>query len=273
VTGKAAKMPKQTEASMIALLHERYGASSGNGPRYAGMAHVRSDAGFDATRTADYIAIDLWPSKGLALHGHEVKISRSDWLNELKDPEKSGAFMKHVDYWWLVIADAAMVKDGELPDGWGMMAVGSDGKLRVVKQAPRLNKVDLPPERNSWGGLKPAVAPVHRGLVAAMLRSSARTAAAATHRSLQGEHEEWIATHEPGPVLYEVWGESTISTRYEGPRRWRVRRFDDREAALGHTKALNTDLYDETGYRISGRYYHAEQVQQFSYQKREGIYS
>ena len=128
-----------TEASMIQLLHKRYNVTSqGVGSRYVVMSHVRSDAGFDARRTADFMALDLWPSKGLILHGHEVKISRSDWLNELKDPTKSAEFMKHVDYWWLVIADAKMVKPGELPEGWGMMAIGGDGQLRVFKQAPRL---------------------------------------------------------------------------------------------------------------------------------------
>jgi len=32
--------------------------------------------------------MDLWPSGGLEIHGHEVKVSRSDWLRELKEPEK-----------------------------------------------------------------------------------------------------------------------------------------------------------------------------------------
>jgi hypothetical protein len=264
------KPAKQTERSMIALLHERYQAASGNGPRYAGMAHVRSDAGFDAQRTADYIAIDLWPSKGLTLHGHEVKISRSDWLNELKDPEKSEAFMRHVDYWWLVIADAAMVKPGELPDGWGMMTVGGDGKLRVVKQAPRLNKVELPPERNAWGGLKPAVAPVHRGLVAAMLRSSARTATAHTTAALQATHEEWIAGHTRGATVYEVWAESVARSPMEhGPHKWRIATLSGEGTARAMARKLTEDYYADKGYgAYRHRIYHAERVEHFSYENR-----
>lgn len=205
---------KHTEASMIELLHQRYGTRSGNGPRYAGMAHVRSDAGFDAQRTADYIAIDLWPSKGLTIHGHEIKISRSDWLNELKDPDKSAEFMKHVDYWWLVIADAAMVKVGELPEGWGMMTVGSDGKLRVVKQAPRLNKVDLPPELNSWGILKPSVAPVHRGLVAAMIRAAAKSYSALRHREAVKEMADFRASHTLASETYTLDEWSVEAAKY-----------------------------------------------------------
>jgi hypothetical protein len=195
------EMSKPTEGSMIELLHERYGTrSQGNGRRYVAMSHVRSDAGFDAKRTADFLALDLWPSKGLALHGHEVKISRSDWLNELKDPTKSGEFMKHVDYWWLVIADASMVKVGELPQGWGMMTIGGDGKLRVTKQAPRLTPVEH--ERGQWGTARIVAQPVHRGLVASMLRCAANTASLQKHRELTAFHDEWKATHS---LVSEEW--------------------------------------------------------------------
>lgn len=166
-----------TEASMIQLLHQRYSTrSQGLGSRYVAMAHVRNDAGFDAQRTADFMALDLWPSQGLVLHGHEVKISRSDWLNELKDPEKAGAFIPHVDYWWLVIADKAMVKAGELPKDWGLMAVGSDGFLRVFKQAPRLRPL-VRNETWKYGQPRYVYPPINRGLAAAMLRSAAKTAA------------------------------------------------------------------------------------------------
>ncbi len=176
LVGHGGLLVSHTEASMIDLLHSRYNTrSQGTGNRYVCMSHVRSDAGFDAQRTADFMALDLWPSQGLLLHGHEVKISRSDWLNELKDPEKAGAFIPHMDYWWLVIADKDMVKPGELPKDWGMLAVGGDGYLRVVKQAPRLKPARL--KLNEWG--RPVrdseAGPIQRGLAAAMLRAAVKT--------------------------------------------------------------------------------------------------
>jgi hypothetical protein len=195
-------MPKQTESSMIELLHDRYTTRGGNGPRYVGMAHVRSDAGFDAKRTADFMALDLWPSKGLVLHGHEVKISRSDWLNELKDPEKAGAFIPHVDYWWLVIADPTMVRDGELPTGWGMMAPGSDGKLRVIKQAPRLKQPQT--RENDWGRTVNAPESVHRGLVAAMLRSASKAANTQASRMTAETMEKFRASHDIESQVHTV---------------------------------------------------------------------
>lgn len=175
------EVTRHTEASMIQLLHRRYGTrSQGNGNRYVAMSHVRNDAGFDAQRTADYMALDLWPSKGLILHGHEVKISRSDWLTELKDPEKSGAFIPHVDYWWLVIADRNMVKPGELPKEWGMMAPGTDGLLRVFHQAPRLTGKRT--KLNEYGRTvrDTDAGAMNRGLVAAMLRAASKTSALQT---------------------------------------------------------------------------------------------
>lgn len=136
-----------TEREMLDLLVTRYHGLQPHGGnsqmRYTFGEHVRSHAGFDAKRTADFIAMDLWPSTGLQLHGHEVKVSRSDWLTELKCPEKSEEFKQYMDRWWLVISDASFVKPGELPKGWGMLAP-SFGRLRVVRVAPRLTPLPMP---------------------------------------------------------------------------------------------------------------------------------
>lgn len=236
-----------TERSMIELLHERYGTrSQGNGRRYVAMSHVRSDAGFDAKRTADFLALDLWPSKGLALHGHEVKISRSDWLNELKDPTKSGEFMKHVDYWWLVIADAAMVKVGELPQGWGMMTIGGDSQLRVVKQAPKLSL--------SPGSVN---VPLHRGLVASMLRSAASTSMVQTTRELTTSHDDWKATHElvseEVAVLYRDW-RNDVEIHKRFPTKDAAASWMDEQVAQGRnrygfiTELVTTRKYETREY-------------------------
>jgi hypothetical protein len=148
-----------TETDLTRALLRRYSQRVGNGPRYAVAAGVRSGAGFDARRTADFVAMDLWPSQGLSLHGHEIKVSRSDWLRELKDPSKAEEFIPYVNHWWLVIADAAMVRDGELPEGWGLMTV-RDGVLAVVRRAPRRDALPMPATR-----------------IAALLRAVAQTSA------------------------------------------------------------------------------------------------
>ncbi|MFJ1765036.1 hypothetical protein ACIOD2_32245 [Amycolatopsis sp. NPDC088138] len=158
---------RMTERDVLDLLNLRYGKLAGNGARYVGAEHVRSAAGFDALRTADYIAMDLWPSKGLALHGHEVKVSRSDWLAELKQPEKSAEFTPYMTFWWLVVSDRSVVRDGELPDGWGLLEPGYPD-LRIVKPARK----------------NPAPEPLPRTMLAALLRATARTARASEGRAI-----------------------------------------------------------------------------------------
>lgn len=135
--------PPVREHDMLRLLADRYMAVHGNGVRYVAASHVRSHAGFDARRTADFIAMDLWPSKGLCLHGHEVKVSRADWLTELKHPEKAGEFIPFMDYWWLVVSDAKIVRPGELPEGWGLMAKNGT-QLVVKRQATRRTAEPMP---------------------------------------------------------------------------------------------------------------------------------
>lgn len=138
--------PKMTEAELTDALYERYNVRHGNGQRYAVAAQVRSHAGFDARRTADFVAMDLWPSMGLTLHGHEIKVSRSDWLRELKDPSKAAEFIPYMNTWWVVVSDARIVRSGELPDDWGLMAMRG-GLLAIVRKAPRRDALPLTPTR------------------------------------------------------------------------------------------------------------------------------
>lgn len=154
-----------TERMVLDLLHQRYSkVHPGNGPRYVVAEHVRNCCGFGGyggnppLRTADAIVVDLWPSSGNLLHGFEVKVSRSDWLTELRDPSKAEAFRPYCDHWWLVVSDAQIAHDG-VPDGWGLLAVGRDGVLRVRRAAPKLTREPMP-----------------FGMTAALLRAAVKTA-------------------------------------------------------------------------------------------------
>ena len=159
-----------TEHDVIDALYARYGRVHGNGPRYAVAAHVRSQAGHYASRTADFVAMDLWPSKGLALHGHEVKVTRGDWLRELAEPEKAGEFVPYMNYWWVVVSDPSIVRDGELPDDWGLMVMRG-GQLTVVVKAPYRDARPLMSSR-----------------LAALLRAVAQSAAYLARREAERRH-------------------------------------------------------------------------------------
>lgn len=120
---------KYTERELLDALHTKLDAEAkGNGGhRWIVAEKVRNIAGYAVRRgelrTADALAIDTWESKGLEIHGFEVKCSRSDWLTELKQPEKSEPFRRFCDRWWLVTSSKDIVKPGELPAGWGHMAI------------------------------------------------------------------------------------------------------------------------------------------------------
>jgi hypothetical protein len=112
------------------MLQARYPA-----PAYALFPEVRNATGFSASRSADAIAMGLYPSRGLVLEGFELKVSRSDWLRELRRPEKAETIMRYCDRIWLVAATKDMVPPEELPAAWGLM-VPQGGALRIRKQAP-----------------------------------------------------------------------------------------------------------------------------------------
>lgn len=144
------------------LVVKKYGGSHGaeNLAKYIPLTQVAASTG-GANNIADVLVLGAWKSSGNYLDGFEVKISRADWLNEVKHPEKCMAVKQYCDRWWLVIADASMVKEGELPDDWGMMAVeeGLMGEpvLKVVKKAPLLESK-----------------PMSHDFVASLLRTDAR---------------------------------------------------------------------------------------------------
>lgn len=106
-------------------------------PEWAFLEQVANGTGMTAHRHADAVAMSIWPSRGLELHGHEVKASRNDWLKELQNPAKAEAVCQYCDRWWIVAGDKAIVKDGELPPTWGLIAPRGDA-LTVIVQAPAL---------------------------------------------------------------------------------------------------------------------------------------
>lgn len=172
-----------TEREMLDLLTERYNTERRGtlADRYVRAEHVRSSQGFYGISIADFIAIDKYSSHQ-AIVGHEVKVSRSDWLTELKDLTKAERIKRHCDYWYLVVSDASIVKDGELPEGWGLM-VKAGKNLRAKVKAPKLSPEPL--ALDFMAGLAQAV---QRTAMREPLRRDARTVGVYTDR--QGER--WL---------------------------------------------------------------------------------
>jgi len=114
-------------------------------PAWAFIPQVRSGTGYlKQVRTADAIAMGLWPSRGMELHGFEIKAYRGDWLNELKNPEKAEEIAQFCDFWWIV-APKNLIKIEELPTPWGLM-VPHGSTTKTIKQAEKLKSepIDKP---------------------------------------------------------------------------------------------------------------------------------
>jgi len=125
------------------LLHKRYTV-----PEWALFEEVAPRTGRH-TRYADAIAVNLWQSRGYAIHGFEIKTARSDWLRELKDPEKAEPLYRYCDHWWIV-APKGIVKEGELPPNWGLMEAHSS-RLEPMTASPKLTPTPI--EREFFASL------------------------------------------------------------------------------------------------------------------------
>lgn len=170
----------ETERSMLDRLRVKYGATFKNGGyvgrRYTMAEQVPTDAGrWGGHRSADFIALDHWNIPFLELtetekaewrelqvsasrksiHGHEVKVSRSDLRTELNDLSKSEAWAQHCNYWWLVVPSPDLIEGFALPEAWGVY-VAHGKSLRLLKPASRRHAALMPAEVLS--GLTRAVA-------------------------------------------------------------------------------------------------------------------
>lgn len=186
-------------ADIKAALRSRFIA-----PEWAIFFEVADGTGSNQRRWADAVAMNMWPSRGLEIHGFEIKVSRSDWLRELKDPAKSAKVQQYCDRWW-IITPKGIIKPGELPPTWGHYEVSETGIIRQVVAAPQLEAVS-----------------VTRSFVAAMLRRAG------------GVDEEQVASMVRAAVEKErakdkerVDHEIEARSRHDADLREKVKRFEE----------------------------------------------
>jgi len=75
---------------------------------------------------------------------YEIKVSRSDFLVDLKNPEKRGAAMKISEAMYYV-CPKDMIKVSEIPDGFGLIYEKKIGEFEIVKKV-RKKRVTLSPQ-------------------------------------------------------------------------------------------------------------------------------
>ena len=98
-------------------------------PAWVVLPQVRSTTGYSRKeRYADALAMSVWPSRGLELHGFEIKVNRADWRKEFRTPEKAEEIAQYCHKWWIVAANDTIVLEGELPPNWGLLIASKNGK-------------------------------------------------------------------------------------------------------------------------------------------------
>ncbi len=126
-----------SEGAVYRLLEARYPVTE-----YALFSQVADQIGFDKKSWADAIMFGLWPSRGNEIEGFEIKVSRSDWLSELKKHEKSSPVQAYCHRWWIVAGSRDIVDPDELPKTWGLLVPRGKG-LEAKKKAPLLKPKKL----------------------------------------------------------------------------------------------------------------------------------
>jgi hypothetical protein len=163
-----------TEAELRAALRATFPP-----PEWFFLEEVRSEAGFgtsaETVRSADALAFNLWPSRGLEVVGFEVKTSRSDWARERQNPAKAETIARSCHRWYVVVPDIAVVADLPLPHGWGcLMPSPRKATLKIAMEAERRMPVD-----------------VSRPFLAAILRRAADSRVDTT--ALRAEYDRGVA--------------------------------------------------------------------------------
>lgn len=111
-------------------------------PHHVFLWEVRNSTGFDSTRSCDALALSLYVSRGHALTGFEIKEHRSDWLSELKKPDKAEAIAQFCDFFFLVTSDQKIAKLEEIPIPWGWLAF-TGARFKVMKKAEQIKSRPL----------------------------------------------------------------------------------------------------------------------------------
>lgn len=98
-------------------------------------------------RRVDALYVGFTSTRGHYLIGHELKVSRADWLHELSQLDKSEAWTSQCHAFYLVVPDESIVLAGELPPDWGLMVIDPRTKTRLRTITPAVMHRDREP---SW---------------------------------------------------------------------------------------------------------------------------
>ncbi|RBO73499.1 hypothetical protein [Microbacterium sp. H6] len=127
---------KRTSRDMIELLEAHYSPPPSKPPGGRLITEIQAPK---SLRRADALYLPITTGDRGTIIGHEIKVSRSDVIAEVRDPHKADAWMRYCNRWWLVVADASLIDGLDIPEKWGVMAPPVRGRfMQIITKAPTL---------------------------------------------------------------------------------------------------------------------------------------
>lgn len=111
-------------------------------PEWSLFEELRSGTGHHHRTTADGLAMGCYPSRGMEIHGIEIKVERRDWLREKDNPDKAEAIASYCDRWWLAIYDDRIARLDEVPAAWGVYVLNGES-FKMLREARKLKPKTL----------------------------------------------------------------------------------------------------------------------------------
>jgi hypothetical protein len=119
-------------------------------PEFAIVFEIGDSTGLRVKRHADVVVMNCFPSRGLTLHGIEIKISREDLKREIREPEKAEPVAAYCDTWSIAVPKSLNITGLEVPTNWGIYEAEPD-KITLIRNPTRLEP--KPVDRNFLAAL------------------------------------------------------------------------------------------------------------------------
>lgn len=214
-----------TSVELIQLLRKKYKTdtiANGNHPTVL-LEQVANATGFDAGRWVDAAVFEMWPMHGLTRRAFEIKVSRGDFLRELKHPDKYQWCRQFFHEFWYV-APKDVIKIEELPEGVGWL-YPAGSRLSTARQASHNRK----PELNDTllaSFLRSAVKEIENAAKRDKQQllnedegyKKAKLYEKATERFIQTRNHHWLGLPENEEVIVKALEEATLDNQLKEDR-------------------------------------------------------
>jgi hypothetical protein len=153
----ASYRPDMTASEVLDVLARGYETRAGANQEWVFLRELRvgtaaDEVHFDAeagqivkagwAQRLDAFAVNCWPSKGFRRIAFEVKVTRSDFLSEIKDPGKRQAGLAMSNEFYFV-TPRGLVDPSEIPPECGLIEVTPEGGRRKTVAAPHRDVPEL----------------------------------------------------------------------------------------------------------------------------------